>query len=239
MHHPVQVPIKGTNPLLSLLDTHMHICPGHMTAVMSGINYRLVTSSQCLGSVSDPIRGGNSQVDRVLLLLLLLWVQVSTGSENSWKCVLHVTILARDLQPHLQCGGSIHFAWCHNTAAEQMPAHHPLSKTNMVSYCFVFIPKLFLFCGTPVTKTKILDIFRRVHGEMSRQTNQTVQTASTRTKLTSLLFRTRQTAINNFGAQRCTENNILPNVNKTKELTEACCLHEWSRRLFFFFYPSI
>lgn len=82
MYHPVQVPIKRTNPLLSLLDTHIHICPGHMTAVISGINYRLVTSSQCLGSVSDPMQGGNSQVDHVLLLLLLLWVQVSTGSEN-------------------------------------------------------------------------------------------------------------------------------------------------------------
>lgn len=78
---PAPVIIKyKISPLHSLLKAKMHICPGHMTAVTTEINYRLVTSPtvKCLGAAWVPKRGGNSQGDHVFTssaAALLLWFQ--------------------------------------------------------------------------------------------------------------------------------------------------------------------
>lgn len=60
------------------------------------------------------------------------------GFKQTWF-EIHATFLASDLQLHLRRGSSIHFLCCHDAAAEQMPAHHPLSYTNTVFYCYVFM----------------------------------------------------------------------------------------------------
>lgn len=115
----------------------MHIRPGHMTAVTAEINYRLVTSPtvKCPGAAWVPKRGGSPRVTMSSLHLLL---RCCYGFKQAWF-EIHATFLARDLQLHSRRGSSIHLLCCHDAAAEQMPAHHPLSYTNIVFYCYVFM----------------------------------------------------------------------------------------------------
>lgn len=97
MPDPAKVTIKyDISPLCVLLNAHMHIWPGHMTAVTTEIKYRLVTSP--LSSVWVQLRSPGelelpgwpclcsicSSVD-----LLLLWLQTGSGSGDGLKFSPH------------------------------------------------------------------------------------------------------------------------------------------------------
>lgn len=149
----------------------MHICPGHMTAVTAEINYRLVTSPtvKCLGAAWVPKRGGSPRVTMSSLHLLL---RCCYGFKQAWF-EIHATFLASDLQLHLRRGSSIHFLCCHDAAAEQMPAHHPLSYTNIVFYCYVFMSAVIQNSFTRL-KSSAMTILTPGHGRHLSDTQNTI-----------------------------------------------------------------
>lgn len=95
----------------------MHIWAGHMTAVTTEINYRLVTSplSSFWVQLWAPRRAATPRVTMSLLHLQLSGRAVVMASNRlrlRRQFDILATFLPSDLQLHLQRDGSIHFSWC-------------------------------------------------------------------------------------------------------------------------------
>lgn len=152
-----------------------------MTAETTGINLRLVTSSQRLGTVSVPEWkwGGNSQLHLLLCDPLLLRFRVSIGSENGFKsCYIFSERFAATVAMRWQ--HSFHMVSWHRSRANGRSPPIELDKHSVQLSCSLecCTPKYaHSFLSHQHVSIEFFKIFKQMHVQMSMQTiNHKLQT---------------------------------------------------------------